>query len=58
MLDNTSFTTLAGLIDFLLPSVVVGSAGAISPLPNIAPVRQLYIINEGSKANNGLRSFP
>ncbi|PNP45147.1 hypothetical protein TGAMA5MH_03198 [Trichoderma gamsii] len=37
VLDNTSFTTLAGLIDFLLPSVVVGSAGAISPLPNIAP---------------------
>lgn len=37
-LDSASFTTLAGLIDFLLPSVVVGSAGAISPLPNIAPV--------------------
>ncbi|EHK17306.1 uncharacterized protein TRIVIDRAFT_195254 [Trichoderma virens Gv29-8] len=37
LLDGTSFTTLAGLIDFLLPSVVVGSAGAISPLPNIAP---------------------
>ncbi|KAH0524318.1 hypothetical protein TsFJ059_006847 [Trichoderma semiorbis] len=37
LLDGTSITTLAGLIDFLLPSVVVGSAGAISPLPNIAP---------------------
>ncbi|KAH0495967.1 hypothetical protein TgHK011_009490 [Trichoderma gracile] len=37
LLDGSSFTTLAGLIDFLLPSVVVGSAGAISPLPNIAP---------------------
>ncbi|KAM0263888.1 hypothetical protein ACHAQJ_000923 [Trichoderma viride] len=37
LLDDTSFTTLAGLIDFLLPSLVVGSAGAISPLPNIAP---------------------
>ncbi|KAL7934688.1 hypothetical protein V8C35DRAFT_279836 [Trichoderma chlorosporum] len=37
LLDGTSFTTLAGLIDFLLPSVVVGSSGAISPLPNIAP---------------------
>jgi len=34
---NSSFKTLAGFIDFLLPSVVVGSAGAISPLPNIAP---------------------
>ncbi|KAL6872119.1 hypothetical protein J3F83DRAFT_772754 [Trichoderma novae-zelandiae] len=37
LLDGSSFTTLAGLIDFLLPSIVVGSAGAISPLPNIAP---------------------
>ncbi|KAL7813045.1 hypothetical protein V8C26DRAFT_406102 [Trichoderma gracile] len=37
LLDGSSFTTLAGLIDFLLPSVVVGSTGAISPLPNIAP---------------------
>ncbi|KAL7954459.1 hypothetical protein V8C34DRAFT_317298 [Trichoderma compactum] len=37
LLEGTSFTTLAGLIDFLPPSVVVGSAGAISPLPNIAP---------------------
>ncbi|RFU80201.1 aldolase-type tim barrel [Trichoderma arundinaceum] len=37
LLDSSSFTTLAGLIDFLLPSVAVGSAGAISPLPNIAP---------------------
>jgi hypothetical protein len=28
-----------GLIDILLPSVFVGSAGAISGLPNFAPVR-------------------
>ncbi|KAI5455622.1 putative dihydrodipicolinate synthase [Mariannaea sp. PMI_226] len=32
-----SFTTLAGFIDFLLPSISVGSSGAISPLPNLAP---------------------
>ncbi|KAK1238924.1 hypothetical protein MKX08_005985 [Trichoderma sp. CBMAI-0020] len=31
------FHNAGWLIDFLLPSVVVGSAGAISPLPNIAP---------------------
>lgn len=49
LLDSTSFTTLAGLIDFLLPSVVVGSAGAISPLPNIAPVCQLQSTNPGEE---------
>ncbi|KAB5531341.1 hypothetical protein GE09DRAFT_1193779 [Coniochaeta sp. 2T2.1] len=32
-----SFKTIAGFIDFLLPSVVVGSAGVISPLPNLVP---------------------
>lgn len=37
LVDNSSFKTLAGFIDFLLPSVSAGSAGAISPLPNIAP---------------------
>ncbi|EFY92600.1 dihydrodipicolinate synthase, putative [Metarhizium acridum CQMa 102] len=37
VVNNSSFTTLAGFIDFLLPSICVGSAGAISPLPNIAP---------------------
>ncbi|KFY75675.1 hypothetical protein V499_04349 [Pseudogymnoascus sp. VKM F-103] len=37
LVDDSSFKTLAGFIDFLLPSVAVGSAGAISPLPNIAP---------------------
>lgn len=42
LVDNSSFTTLAGFIDILLPSVTVGSMGAISPLPNIAPVSSLY----------------
>ncbi|KFY45537.1 hypothetical protein V495_02931 [Pseudogymnoascus sp. VKM F-4514 (FW-929)] len=37
LVNNSSFKTLAGFIDFLLPSVAVGSAGAISPLPNVAP---------------------
>jgi len=37
LVDNSSFKTLAGFMDILLPSVSVGSAGAISPLPNIAP---------------------
>ena len=37
LLDG-SFKILAGFIDFLLPAVSIGSAGAISPLPNIAPV--------------------
>ncbi|KFZ19931.1 hypothetical protein V501_00403 [Pseudogymnoascus sp. VKM F-4519 (FW-2642)] len=37
LVDNSSFKTLSGFIDFLLPSVAVGSAGAISPLPNVAP---------------------
>ncbi|KAB5515371.1 hypothetical protein GE09DRAFT_979890 [Coniochaeta sp. 2T2.1] len=32
-----SFKIIAGFIDFLLPSVVVGSAGVISPLPNLVP---------------------
>ncbi|KAL5324689.1 hypothetical protein ACEPPN_009237 [Leptodophora sp. 'Broadleaf-Isolate-01'] len=36
-LVDGSFKTLAGFIDFLLPAVSVGAAGAISPLPNIAP---------------------
>ncbi|KAK7222892.1 hypothetical protein V2G26_010895 [Clonostachys chloroleuca] len=36
LLDG-SFKTIAGFIDFLLPSISVGSAGAISPLPNLAP---------------------
>ncbi|KAM5529273.1 dihydrodipicolinate synthetase [Fusarium oxysporum f. sp. phaseoli] len=36
LLDE-SFKTIAGFIDFLLPSISVGSAGAISPLPNIVP---------------------
>ncbi|KAN0104107.1 aldolase [Hyaloscypha variabilis] len=36
LLDG-SFKILAGFIDFLLPAVSIGSAGAISPLPNIAP---------------------
>ncbi|KFY81581.1 hypothetical protein V500_11287 [Pseudogymnoascus sp. VKM F-4518 (FW-2643)] len=37
LVDNSSFKTFSGFIDFLLPSVAVGSAGAISPLPNVAP---------------------
>ncbi|KAI7759586.1 hypothetical protein LZL87_013834 [Fusarium oxysporum] len=36
LLDE-SFKTIAGFMDFLLPSISVGSAGAISPLPNIVP---------------------
>ncbi|UNI24561.1 4-hydroxy-2-oxoglutarate aldolase [Purpureocillium takamizusanense] len=36
LLDD-SFRTLAGFIDFLLPSVAVGSSGAISPIPNVLP---------------------
>ncbi|KAH7326975.1 hypothetical protein BKA65DRAFT_461502 [Rhexocercosporidium sp. MPI-PUGE-AT-0058] len=36
-LVDGSFKTLAGFIDFLLPAISVGAAGAISPLPNIAP---------------------
>lgn len=35
------FAVIDGFIDFLLPSVAVGAAGAISGLPNIAPVRHL-----------------
>jgi len=37
LVDNSSFKTLAGFIDFLLPSVSAGSGGCISPLPNIVP---------------------
>lgn len=40
LLDG-SFKTIAGFIDFLLPSISVGSAGAISPLPNLAPVSNI-----------------
>lgn len=40
LLDE-SFKTLAGFIDFLLPAISVGATGAISPLPNIAPVSKL-----------------
>lgn len=40
-LVDGSFKTLAGFIDFLLPAISVGSAGAISPIPNIAPVSLL-----------------
>ncbi|KAJ5303512.1 hypothetical protein N7476_010311 [Penicillium atrosanguineum] len=32
------FRAIDGFIDFLLPSISVGSAGAISGLPNIAPL--------------------
>lgn len=35
--ESSAFRTFAGFIDFLLPSTLVGSAGAISPLPNLAP---------------------
>lgn len=41
LVDNSSFAIFAGFIDFLLPSVLVRSAGAISPLPNIALVSML-----------------
>ncbi|KAH8909297.1 aldolase [Coniochaeta sp. PMI_546] len=36
LLDE-SLKIIAGFLDFLLPSVSVESAGAVSPLPNIAP---------------------
>lgn len=36
--NNVPFTAIDGFIDFLLPSVAVGSGGAISGLPNLAPV--------------------
>lgn len=42
LLDD-SFRTFAGFIDFLLPSVSVGSAGAISPLPNVLPVSDVSL---------------
>ncbi|KAK4061819.1 hypothetical protein Trihar35433_9419 [Trichoderma harzianum] len=58
LLDGTSFTTLAGLIDFLLPSVVVGSAGAISPLPNIAPKfsMKLWDLTQNLQTNADLKA--
>jgi hypothetical protein len=37
------FRAIDGFIDFLLPSIPVGSSGAISGLPNIAPVSPLSI---------------
>lgn len=37
------FRAIDGFIDFLLPSIPVGSSGAISGLPNIAPVSVLSI---------------
>ena len=40
-LSGERFEVIDGLIDILLPSVFVGSAGAISGLPNFAPVRSL-----------------
>ena len=36
--ENLVFTAIDGFIDFLLPSVAVGAGGAISGLPNVAPV--------------------
>lgn len=36
------FRAIDGFIDFLLPSISVGSSGAISGLPNIAPVSAAY----------------
>jgi 4-hydroxy-2-oxoglutarate aldolase len=38
-MSGERFEVIDGLIDILLPSVSVGSAGAISGLPNFAPVR-------------------
>lgn len=37
------FRAIDGFIDFLLPSIPVGSSGAISGLPNIAPVSTISI---------------
>lgn len=36
--EELGFAAIDGFIDFLLPSVAVGSGGAISGLPNVAPV--------------------
>lgn len=36
--QDMPFQAIDGFIDFLLPSISVGSAGAISGLPNLAPV--------------------
>ena len=38
------FQAIDGFIDFLLPSISVGSAGAISGLPNLAPVSCLDVV--------------
>ena len=46
------FRTIDGFIDFLLPSISVGAAGAISGLPNIAPVSTLCLF-EGSISLKG-----
>ncbi|KAJ9143798.1 putative Dihydrodipicolinate synthase [Pleurostoma richardsiae] len=35
--SDMPFQAIDGFIDFLLPSIAVGSAGAISGLPNVAP---------------------
>lgn len=39
------FEVIDGLIDILLPSVAVGSAGAISGLPNFAPVSSQTLVS-------------
>lgn len=48
----TPFRAIDGFIDFLLPSISVGAAGAISGLPNIAPVSSLTHGYFKSKTNN------
>lgn len=64
---DSSFKTIAGFIDFLLPAVSVGSAGAISPLPNIAPVsdflyqtlyKRIKIRYRGSLSSSGEQHNP
>ncbi|KAJ5579943.1 uncharacterized protein N7459_005928 [Penicillium hispanicum] len=46
----TPFRAIDGFIDFLLPSISVGSSGAISGLPNIAPSRMELPSNRHKKS--------
>ncbi|KAJ5991222.1 hypothetical protein N7499_011764 [Penicillium canescens] len=60
--STTPFRAIDGFIDFLLPSISVGSAGAISGLPNIAPKSCVRLWNlcqnsESSKEATGLQNL-
>jgi dihydrodipicolinate synthase/N-acetylneuraminate lyase len=51
------FEVIDGLIDILFPSVSVGSAGAISGLPNLAPVRFLESLTARDNRLTGLQKI-